>query len=225
MIAVGGSLALAGCTEGESDTGDEPTPSPSASGDDASGGGESTAEPTASPTETPTPAGTDEAGPTLGQLDVAFENTYRFSIDSPDLDGTIEGAWDGGNYVSRVSVDGETVETYLVDGDTYIVAGGSCSAVPGSGGGATGVDTESLANTDETESNVEQFASLTPTGTATIDGETTYVYELRSGQQGLESDVTYYVSATTGRLRRVETQGVTIDYYDWGEVEPITAPC
>jgi hypothetical protein len=158
-------------------------------------------------------------GPALGELGVQFENDYRFSVDVPTVEGTVQGAWSGGNYVSRVDVGGDTVESYFVDGDTYVVAAGSCSAVPNSGG-ATGVDTGELAGTDGAERNVEQYGSITANGTTTIDGESVYVFEL-----GGEASATYYVSAATNRLRRVVAEGVTIDYYDWGQVGSITAPC
>lgn len=247
MIAAGATLGVAGCS-GSGDgqdgvNGDTATPSPSptpevgtgGTGDD-SGGSTPTdevtatpaAEATATPTDTATATPTDEATgdsdvPPLENLDVEFENNYRFSVSIPEMGSPITGAFDDGNFFSVVTAGGEPVTTYVIEGMTYIVADGSCTQVPGSEGGVSGMNLESLADADTVEQDVigSGSASPVPSGTATIDGARMYVYELEDE----DTTATYYIDVESPRLRRVETQGTVIDYTDWGAVEPITAPC
>ncbi len=238
-VAVGTSLAVAGCVGGgDDDNGEEnntDTPEPETEDDDSED--DSTAEPPAEETDDSTGETDDEGDgtsdqtdeeseeettePTLGELEVAFENNYRFSVSVPQLGEPVTGAFNGGNFYSVVAVEGETVRTYIVDGQQYIVADGSCTPVPS--GTTGGVDVSSLADADTVEQDVTtaESASLTPSGTTTIDGMQTYVYELETQN----TSVTYYIGVESQRLRRVETQGSTIDYTDWGAVDPITAPC
>jgi len=228
-VAAGATLGVAGCTGGGDDgTGDGATPSPSPTTEAEAGGtGDDSEEstPTEEATATPTeePSGGSGA-PTLASLDVAFEDNYRFSVSAPEMAAPVTGAFDGGNFFSVVTADGEEVTTYVVEGETYIVADGTCTKVPGSGGTTSGVDVESMADADTVEEDVTGSGStsaLVRSGTATIDGARMYVYELEDGG----TTVTYYIGVESRRLRRVETQGTVIDYTDWGAVEPITAPC
>lgn len=237
VITVGATLGVAGCTGGGGDggNGDAATRSPSLTPEDGAGGtgggsdgsapsDEATATPTDEATATPTdePTG-NSAAPTLASLDIAFEDNYRFSVSGPQMDAPITGAFDGENYSSVVTSEGETITTYVVEGETYFVADGTCTQVPGSEGTAGGVNVESLADADTVEQDVtgSESASLRPSGTATIDGARMYVYELEDG----DTTATYYIGVESRRLRRVESQGTVIDYTDWGEVEPVTAPC
>jgi hypothetical protein len=57
---------------------------------------------------------------------------------------------------------------------------------------------------------------LAPDRTETIDGEKMYVYATGQGE--------VFISAQTGRPRRVVTPQGTLNYHSWGEVEPIQAP-
>jgi hypothetical protein len=238
-IAAGTTLWLAGCGGGNGANGGtttpSPTPTPGATGGNSEGS-TPTAEPTSAPTEemTPrpseemTPTQTEETGeesdaPTLASLEVAVEDNYRFSVSVPELGEPVTGAFNGGNFYSVVAGEGDTVTTYVVAGTTYVVVDGSCTPIPGSSGDTGGADLGSLADADTVEQDVTGSAaeSLVPSGTATIDGAQTYVYELESD----DATATYYVGVESRRLRRVETQGTVIDYTDWGEVAPITAPC
>lgn len=244
-IAVGSSLAVAGCVGGGDDGADsadtsdpeagtnetdeepdesEPTDESTAEGtdeesDDSTGGTEDESDETADQTDEESEEETTE--PTLGELEVAFENNYRFSVSVPQLGEPVTGAFDDGNFYSVVAIEGDTLRTYIVDGQQYIVADGSCTPVPSSTTG--GMDVSSLADADTVEQDVTgtESASLTPSGTTTIDGTRTYVYELETQ----DTPVTYYVGVESRRLRRVETQEAIIDYTDWGAVDPIIAPC
>jgi len=198
-IAAATTIGLAGCSGGGGDESDGSTPS---AAEEASG---------------------DSDAPTLGSLDVAFENNYRFSVSVLQMGEPMTGAFNGGNFYTVVSVEGDTVTTYVIDGTNYIVADGTCTQTPGSGGSMSGVDMDSLTDADTIEQDVtgSEAASLVPSGTANIDGERMYVYELEDA----ETAATYYIGVESRRLRRVETEGTIIDYTDWGAVEPITAPC
>jgi hypothetical protein len=229
-LAAGGTLGLAGCTGSDGSAGGS-TPTPTAT---PAGGGTT---PTATDTPTPTDSGTTTptatttssgSQPTLGGVGVQFEPNYRFSVEVNGGSGpatSLTGAWNGGNYVTQVSSDTGTVDTYLVDDVTYIVADGTCTEIPSTGSSPGGIDTSSLVSTQQTTTNVQQHNSIVARGRATIDGEEMYVFEIPAGSSGSGGPTTYYVSVATNRLRRVESQGAVIDYFDWGQVAPITAPC
>jgi hypothetical protein len=245
---VGASLGIAGCVGGGNDDGDgaNSTDAPSAETDGDESADDSTGAPPAEETDDSTDQpgdDGDEAGdgtqdeedtgdgsqddtdggsePTLGDLDVIFENNYRFSVSVPQLGEPVTGAFNRGDFYSVVSVDGDTVTTYIVDGQQYIEADGTCTPVPS--GTSGGLDVSSLADADTVEADVTdpESASLAPSRTTTIDGTEMYVYELASQ----DTTATYYIGVESQRLRRVQTQGTTIDYTDWGTVDPITAPC
>ena len=242
-VAVGPALAVAGCVGGgnedgsgvnntdappetedqeseEDSTADPPTESADST-DQPDDGDETQDEEENTGDETQDEADEETAGPTLGDFEVAFENNYRFSVSVPQLGEPVTGAFSDGNFYSVVAVEGDTVTTYLVDGQQYVVADGTCTPVPS--GTSGGLDVPSLADADTVEADITdpESASLTPSGTTTIDGAEMYVYVLGSQT----ASATYYVSVENRRLRRVQTEGTTIDYTDWGSVDPITAPC
>ena len=212
-ILAGTTLAVAGCSgagggddssNGNATTRSSSSPEAGASGTGNTSGG-------SAPTDGTTPtedAGGGSDGPTLGNLDVAFEDNYRFSVSVPQMGEPVTGAFDGENFYSVVSAEGDTVTTYVIEGENYIVADGFCTQVPNSGGAMGGVDVDSLADADtiEQEFGDSAAASIVPSGTATIDGERMYVYEL----VGRGSTTTYYLGVESQRL---------------GRVEPITPPC
>lgn len=224
-IVAGTTLAVAGCSGAgggdDGSNGDATTESPSSpeAGTSGTGNGSTSTDETTTPTENAS-GGSD--GPTLGSLDVAFEDSYRFSVSVPQMQAPVTGAFDGGNFYSVVSIEGDTITTYVIEGENYVVAEGFCTQVPNSPGGMGGVDVDSLTDADtiEQEFGDSAAASLVPSGTATVDGERMYVYEFEG-----QPTTTYYVGVESRRLGRVETQGVVLEYSDWGTVEPITAPC
>lgn len=249
-VALATTMGLAGCTESGVESAGTPTvtatPSPTETPtleDGPASVGGSTTDPTESPTDSPTdsPTGTAEPTetpteaapstetatpvPTFGDLQIDFENNYRFVVDASEAPGVIEGARNGGDFVSFLTFDGETFEVYSVGGVTFLVTDGQCTKLEQPPSASTGVDVDGLTDTDDVEKNVQEYDTVVSNGTTTLDGETVYVFELRASQVEVNADVTYYVSVSTNRLRRVETQDVTIDYYDWGKVGPIQAPC
>lgn len=97
-----------------------------------------------------------------------------------------------------------------------------CIEDPGSD--MTPSEGEREVDTEEYESDVEEYATLSPTGTTTIDGEQMYVFELTPEMTGNQETSTYYVSVNSGYLRRVETSDRVLKLHSWGEVEPVEAP-
>jgi len=243
FLAVALVVVLAGCTGG----GGTPTATPADSagdggadggagddggddsdGDEATGGsdggdGDDAATPTAAATTTPTPTTTPNATgpvateqlPTLGEL-LNYEEEYRYRITVGSQGYVQEGRWYGQNFYAQATVEGESFETYDVDGQQYFVSGGECTELS--------VDTvQNPNNWTAQESNVDQ--TVRPIDTTTIDGEEVYVYELQvDGPEGTTTS-TIYVNAETGYAVRQVVDDVTIDTWDWGNVEPVAAPC
>jgi hypothetical protein len=235
-LVVGGSVVLAGCSGGsELGTGSTPTTTDGGAADGgtgSNGGATSTTVPEdPGGTGGATPTAGSVAGQTLGEVGVQFENSFGFSVDASQYDGggqmQLTGRWHGGDFYSRVKVpDSPAVEVYYVDGTQYVVTSGYCAPSPPSSQIPTsGFDTESWVATDEYEQQTNTYADLAASGTTTIDGEEMYVYEVTPEKTGIDSEHTYYVSVRTGYLRRVETQGLVLEYFDWGAVDPISAPC
>lgn len=249
-IGVGATTVLAGCGGGDGDDGttaadggDGPTPGSGETTTDApaespADGG--TATTTGSDSSTTTGPDTSTAtggtptettgGPTLGELEVAFENSFRFRVDYSDFDEqpsnmVVEGEWNAGDVHSEMTYEGQTVEMYTVDGTTYVIAQGECLSLDQLGGQIPDPETDEWAGTDDRQADIENWSDLAPAGQTTIDGESVWIYAVDAGERGTEYPVTYYLSTETGRLRRVEVQGVVVDYWDWGTVGPIDAPC
>ena len=186
------------------------------------------ADTTSSPDGT-TPSGTT-TGPTLGEVVVGFESNYRFRVDYSDFEEQatnmiVEGTWNGGDMHMEMTYEGQTMEMYHVGGTTYMVAQGECISLDQMGGQIPDMNTDEWASTEDQQTHVEDWSDLSPSGQTTIDGESVWIFSVEAGERGNEYPLTYYVSADSGYLRRVEVQGLVIDYWDWGNVGPIDAPC
>lgn len=249
FILAGGTIglcAVAGCTgsDGEGDAGttsEAPTTMPSdtetASGGDGTtvdeDGTETTVdEETATTGDRDDGTATDEDAETTEEEtpDVVFgtlysmPNNYRFEAEYSDPDGeasgTMRGRYHGSNYYQRIEPDStdDVFEIYHVDGDDYVVLNETqCFVNPGP---AAKPDSETEGDAEEYGSKPD--ANLRPSGTTTIDGETVYVFEVTG--EDVEGKWVLYVTASTGYLRRAETENVTIDFYDWGDVDSVSIP-
>lgn len=238
VLAVG----LAGCagggsatpTEAEADGGGD---GGSMDGSDGSSGGATptaapdtdgtatpTAAPTASATATPTatpnasgPTATDEsAGPLLENL-VSSPEEFRYRVETDTEEGTYVqvGRWHGEDHYASIESIGDmeqSYEIYRVDGELDTVIGGQC------------MDMESQQVRNPRNTSQEDYnLSERPIGTDTIDGEAVYVYEIETGQR--IGTVTYYVDTESGYVRKMEFMQTTIEYWDFGSVEPVESPC
>jgi hypothetical protein len=124
---------------------------------------------------------------------------------------------------SRMAFDGEQdVEVFLVDGDIYQVVDGRCFTNPGES------RMPDVGPAPEPGEQWDPIADLPGghDGRDTIDGREMLVYDYEPGEDTVYegAQVTAYVDADTGYLRRVESAEWRVDYHSWGEVEPIEAP-
>ncbi|MFW6448702.1 MAG: hypothetical protein ACOC0X_04055 [Halobacteriota archaeon] len=213
LIAATGAIPVAGCTGGGDDGGDtQPT--------DA-------ADPT--PTDgAPDPTPTEDGGSTddhfLGEW-MVWSDAYVMEMDYEDQD-----TGDAGHMVLRIGgdrshwyVDSDqqgVSEMYAIDGDMYLVSDGECVLMPGNDDPTDdfgyNVDPETYGE------DARNYPDLQPAGTDTIDGEPMYVYEVTAADDA--ESATYYVSQTTGHLRRVVGEWGTVDLHSWGSVGPIEPP-
>jgi hypothetical protein len=176
---------------------------------------------TQTPTPTPTPnasvLGTDESADPLLEDLLQSPDAYRYRVETNTEQGTYVqvGRWYEEDYYGRVesgSVD-QQVEVYRVDGEVVTVFDGQCMAM----------DAQQVQNPENATNEGSQNLSVRPVGTDTIEGESVYVYEVETGQR--IGTVTYYVDTETGYPRKMEFMQTTIEYWDFGSVEPIEAPC
>ena len=177
--------------------------------------------PTDEGTETTTEGG--GADVTFGTL-YSMPTNYRFEAEysdpGGDASGTMRGRYHGSDYYQRIEPDSaeEVFEIYHVDDDDYVVINETqCFVNPG-----PAAKPDSGTDSDAEEYGSKPDANLRPSGTTTIDGETVYVFEVTG--EDVEGKWFLYVSASTGYLRRVETDNATIDFFDWGDVDPISVP-
>lgn len=186
---------------------------------------EGTPEKTAEPTEETTEETTEEPAVRYGGL-ISYESNYTVEVEysDPNSDeaGTGTARYHGDDYylwIDSDSLDG-IYEVYHVDDDTYVVIDGqTCFLNPGA---SVRPDSDVESQSDAEAQGSKPDADLRPSGTTQIDGETVYVFEVTG--QDIEGSLTFYVSASTGYLRRVEGIWGTATFHSWGETEPISAP-
>lgn len=164
-----------------------------------------------------------EPGDTAGYPGaVRFGNRYAMTVTrGTDGEPTLSGRFHDRDRVLRFENDGNVVESYLVDGDGYVVTEGRCVEYPDLGAGL-----ESVVEVDADHAPAAaKDPELTVTGRTTIDGREMLVLERSSGELAAnEPSVTYYVDDETRYLRRIETETAVIGYDSWNEVDPIRIP-
>jgi len=216
--ASGAVALLAGCTSGEED-GSDGTPTDEDEGDD--GGTETGDNDDADGTETEEPdsdAGGGDAR-AIGEA-ATFPSSYALDITTTSNGQSMDmsGRFHDGDMYLEFQQQGQTMDWYLVEGQTYVVSNGSCLT-----GMSEGVNEEQV-NPGTHETTATNNPGLTPTGTDTIDGQEVLVYEV-SGTGGSDVDtVTYYVLTDSGYPRRIEAGPTTWDMHSWGEVGPVSKP-
>lgn len=223
LVGVGaaGALALAGCLDGGAE---DPDDAGAGTGDDGAGTTETSMGAETDPTGTETDVTGADADETLERFqqvvraEDAFAMSGTFTAENATVD--MEGRFDGTNMYLRIEQDGQVFESYRVDGDHYLVSGGRCFTDPQQSVEPSGVDPENVPE------RTGELPDVRPVGRTTIDGEAMLVYEFDASEAaaGTEQDVTYYVSADTGYLRRVEGEFGVLDYHSWGDVAAISPP-
>ncbi|MEF8776701.1 MAG: hypothetical protein V5A43_09410 [Haloarculaceae archaeon] len=224
-----GGAGTGGTGDGGTTTVDEPdsgTSGGAGTGGETGDGGGST------PTETTEWTPTDSQDvPTLGSLDVPFVNNYRYRMDFSNynpqpVDMILEGEWHAGDYHNTVDYDQIHGDFYYVGGTIAYQTEGHCASFSDSSQvSIPDVDSEQWADTTDTEEQVSDWADIQASGQTTIDGEQLWVFEIGAGERGNQYAYTYYVSAESGYIRRIESQGLVANYWDWGNVGPISLPC
>ncbi|MEF8854498.1 MAG: hypothetical protein V5A24_03240 [Haloarculaceae archaeon] len=196
------------------------------------GGGTTTEAGTPRDTETETTELTPSetaTGPTLGAQDITFEDNFRFRIDYSNYDRnpadmSVLGEWNRRDLHLELTYEGDTMDVYYVGNATYLQASGYCGTIS-VGDQVPELNPRDWAETNSKQKRIEEWSDLEATGQTTLEGQSVWVYNFRSTVEGEQYEFTYYVSGQSGRLRRVEVQGIVIDYWDWGTVGPISAPC
>jgi hypothetical protein len=173
-----------------------------------------------------------------------FGDAYRMQVTRPDAGTPLTTArFDGEDrYLRLPRGDAEpAVESYIVDGDGYVVVDGECTSYPDVDAG-----TAALASVAEQPGDAADTPELEVTDTTTLDGREMLVLTVpaaefatptptqtpagaRDGSQprtnaAAHGDLTYYVDAETRYPRWLETAATVVDYRSWGDVEPITVP-
>jgi hypothetical protein len=230
-------VILAGCAGG----GGTPTPTPEGdvadggdnTGDGSAGDASATATPTPTATTTPTPTATTTPTPTpntsstattqlptLGDaIEPADSFRYRFDIDRFDgqsVDIIQEGRYYQGDVYAEWMTEQGTSYFYVVDGQGYSVSGDVCRETQAG----------AAQNPDNTSSpNSWANLSLMPTETTTLDGQEVYVYESENGPPGFSGPTTIYVSIESNHVVRQESPDFVSETWDFGNVDPVEAPC
>jgi hypothetical protein len=156
-----------------------------------------------------------------GSASAEFFNTFQWNQDfrivstAEEVGGTAEFIFnDGDRYLSFEGPEGQSSELYFVGDAVYVVSQGECLTYESA---PFDVPEEPVDIQQEGELQ-EQNPEVTEVGTDTIDGDAVTVYEVVG-----ERTYTMYV-LESGFPRRVETDGQSVDYYDWGDTDPIEPP-
>lgn len=172
------------------------------------------------PTPTPNASGppeTDESDDPLLENLLQSPDKYRYRVETNTEQGTYVqvGRWYEEDYYGRVESGsaGQQVEVYRIDGEVVTVFDGQCMEM----------DSQQIQNPENATDEGSQNLSVRPVGTDTIEGESVYVYEVETGQR--IGTVTYYVETETGYPRKMEFMQTTIEYWDFGNVDPVESPC
>lgn len=184
---------LAGCTGGDDTEGD----GTSGSSDENSNG------------EGSENGGTGSDG--SGEGAIRYGDSYVSEIDLHEA-GTpsITQTHHEGDYHTHTEFgNGEVIESYHVDGETYAIVSGNCT-----------IEEEPPAENSvpDIENPQGETDQLQPSETTTLNGESVEVYEHP------KEDGRWYVSAETGYPVQFEMDVSTVTFHSWGETEPISAP-
>jgi hypothetical protein len=212
--ASGAVAALAGCS-GDGDDGTD-----GADGTDGPDGSEPTED---GSTGTPVDGTSGDGSSALLGETASFPDSYALTATTSASGETIElsGRVHQGNMYWEFQRQGQQMEWYVVDGESYFVTGGQCFR---GGMMQQGLDREAV-DPDRFAEQADAYPDVEPAGRDTIDGEEVLVYEVSAGgTTGSERTVTYYVLADSGYPRRIEADSIRMDFSSWGEADPVEPP-
>ncbi|MWV38736.1 hypothetical protein [Natrialba sp. INN-245] len=194
LSGVGVATGLAGCTSDGGSEGD--------TSDDGNGNADSS---TDEGDDAPGQHGTGSGG------DINYGESYVSEIDlheagSPEISQTHH---EGDHYTRTEFGNGEVVESYYVDGETYGIVEGNCVITDDPAAETSVPDIENPQGVQD---------SLEATETTTLNGDSVEVYEHP------EEDARWYVDAETGYPAQLETDVATVTFHSWGDTDPIDSP-
>jgi len=143
---------------------------------------------------------------------VNWSQEFRMVFNNKERGTTVEYRFSGGE--QYIDIDGDEegdIEYYMLEDAVYLVNQNQCIVYDSFPGGAPNDPTE-FESIEQLE---EQQPDITSVGTDTIDGDPVTVYEV-------DAETMYVLES--GFPRRAETPQGTVDYYDWGDTEPIEPP-
>ena len=144
-----------------------------------------------------------------------WSSEFRMVTTAEEVGGMAELVFnDGDRYLTFEGSEGQSSEMYFIGDTVYLVAEGECIAYDS----APFQVPEEPTEIQQEEDLQEQNPDITEVGTDTIDGDPVTVYEVDA-----EMLYTMYV-LESGYPRRVEMDGQSVDYYDWGDTDPIEPP-
>jgi len=191
LSGIGVVTGLAGCTGSDDSPNDDGT---GTTDDSADGNGSET----------------DQDGGGSGD-DINYADSYVLEIElheagTPDISQTYH---EGDRYTRTEFGDGEVIESYHIEGESYGIVDGNCIIT----------DTPAAENSVPEIQNPQGVQEqLEPTETTTIDGNTVDVYEHP------EEDARWYVDTETGYPVQFEMSVATVTFHSWGDTSPIEAP-
>lgn len=125
---------------------------------------------------------------------------------TPDISQTFH---EGDRYTRTEFGNGEVVESYYVDGESYGIVDGNCIIT----------DDPAAENSVPDIQNPQGIRDeLERSETTTLDGESVDVYDIPG------EDARWYVSAETGYPVQLEMEVATVTFHSWGDTDPIEAP-
>jgi len=231
LLGAGAAAAvLAGCVgdDGDDAPGDDSDDTPTEDDDSPVTDDSDDAATTDDTVEADDAAGTDDPD-TEGFLeDIAWAEQYRMELVSGMFNVRQEVVFHDGDMRMTMEVLDEEeedemlwglAEFYEVDGQTYVVIEGEdCFE------GAQQEEGEETITEEEIRD--ENFDAASRVGTDEIDGDAVTVYEIPGAESmEMDGDLRYYV-LDSGYIRRVEieAQDTVVDFFDWGETDPIEPP-
>lgn len=218
LLGAGATVALlAGCVGDDADDeADDDSPAATDDGDDDPGDDGPGDDGDADPGDD-----SDDSADADGQEFVdtfRWTDEYRAVIVDAERNIESEMRFHGENSYHRSTIQGMETEIYLIGDETYTVTDGQCLLVE------EPPDEADQGEPDGEEIQEDNLAALSRVGTDTIDGDSVTVYELRAEDSVfMEEDTTYYV-LDSGYLRRIEVGEMTVDYFDWGDTDPVEPP-
>lgn len=239
LLGLVGAGAVAGCVGDDADDADDGD-DPGLEADDGDDGQEPGVDDTDDTDDTEDADGVDDADDDGeeeadddaddGGEDVTYLGDVVEFTDAFEMEGTVtadgqtaemSGRFTGGDMYWELEMDGQEMEWYIVDDESYFVVEGQCFA----GMMGDGFDEEEV-DPSTYEDEVEETPEVAMTDTDEIDGEEVLVFELTEEEAAHHDEgLTYYVLADSGYLRRVEADSGTWDFTAWGEdVEDVEEP-